>query len=143
MARTKAPRSSLALFPTPTRERAYELAARFPLGSSFFQRMKKCQGVCCREGASHGPYWVITAPRGAGKPRQRFVGSDEKKRELEAAWALVAGELAEKTAAVEATPEAKELHRLEALAGKRSHLARTAGVPVFDRRALGGARPKG
>ena len=138
MTRRKAPHSSLPLFPLPTRERAFELVARFPLGSSFQQRMNKCQGACCRNGASHGPYWVVTVPRSAGKPRQRFVGSAEKKREIQAAWALISAELAEK----EALPAVQELRHLEMLAGRRP-LARTAhdvlDVPILS---FGGGRTR-
>lgn len=82
----------------------------------------------------HGPYWVIYAPRSAGKPRQRFVGSDEKKREIEAAWELVTAELA----AAEETPAVRALRELEALAGRGPRLARGA---VEAPRAVAG-RPK-
>lgn len=140
MGRSKTPRSSLALFPKPTRERAFELVARFPLGSRFYQRMRKCLGPCCKASPSHGPYWVLEAPRPAGKPRHRYVGSDEKKREIEAAWALVSAELA----VAEASPAVQELRQLEALAG-RPTIARTSTdtIKVFDQRAWrSGTRPK-
>jgi hypothetical protein len=140
MARLKRPRSSLALFPQPTRERAYELVARFPIGSRFSQRFNKCNGACCKSGPSHGPYWVVDAPRSAGKPRQRYVGSDERKREIEAAWALISAEIAN----VEASPAVQELRRLEALAGRRPALAAAGMREVSEMRNVGGEtrRPK-
>lgn len=111
-----------------------ELLARYPLGSSFSQFFKNCQGACCKDGPSHGPYWVVTAPRSAGKPRTRHVGSDEKKREILAAWALISAEIAN----VESSPAVQELRRLEALAGRRGVVRAQPDVVVQPTASMGG-----
>ncbi|MGH7605233.1 MAG: hypothetical protein ACRENK_14720 [Gemmatimonadaceae bacterium] len=147
MGRPRTARPSLPLFPKPTRERAFELVRRFPLGSHFSQVFKKCQGACCKDGASHGPYWMVDVPRSAGKPRKRHVGTEEKKREIEAAWQLVSAELANAKAKTEALPQIRELRRLEGLAG-RPNIARASNdegtdlIHVYDAIANGRGRPK-
>lgn len=118
------------LFPgPPTRERAWELVERFPIGSRFAEEMIKSRG---RE---YGPYWFVRFTSN-GKTVRRYVGDKAKKREIELAWEVVGAELE----AAEQHPDVKRLRALEAKAGKR--LARTTAA-VVDVPIMGSiGRPK-
>jgi len=103
------------LFPPPiSRERAYELVRRVPIGSNFWQRGTRCHtpGCYCATGRSHGPYWFASPGRGPCV----YVGTDEARALVEAAWVLVGAELAAAEAKVDATEEGRRLRELRELA---------------------------
>ncbi|MGH7604567.1 MAG: hypothetical protein ACRENK_11300 [Gemmatimonadaceae bacterium] len=138
MGRPKNPRPSLALFPErrPSHDRAFALVERIPIGSRLRLHMVK----------ENGPYWYAHTPVRNGKPsKKRYVGSDQKKHELEQAWEIVAGKLAEATAKVETLPQVRALRDLEMLAGRPS-IARASADDETDsahiRVANGRGRPK-
>ena len=129
--RRKNPAPSLTLgewakVPPPTRERAFELVKRIPLGTPLRKRLNACGGSCCKRGPTHGPYWFARiSDRADRRGGTRYVGSDESKRELELAWELVAAELA----AREDDPGVRRLRELEAIAGVKKAWA-PAGLVV-------------
>jgi hypothetical protein len=100
---------SLSLFSIPTPERAWELVARFPLGGRLDQHAKSVAGL---------PYYRVCYGR-----RKVWLGDDAKRKELEAAWRIVAAEIAA------ATP--RELAELEKRAGVVKTHQRSREVPII------------
>ena len=121
----KPPQLPLAL--PVTRARAWELVAKFPIGSRLYGQYRTTKGK------KYGPYYTVAYMAG-GEEKQVYLGSESNKRELEAAWELVGSELA----AAEQSPEVRRLRELEARAG----LARTRAVVSLPKEVATGSRPK-
>jgi hypothetical protein len=133
-----------------TRARALELCARFPPRGTQARKSKlalewvKCAKVCCAEddAKGHGPYWRLRVP---GLRRLIHVGREERKIEIEQAWALFEAEYSAACAQLEKTPAAKRVRELEAIAdaGRGVHkVERDDDPPPSSARvaAAGGSR---
>jgi hypothetical protein len=97
-----------------TRERAAELTRRVPLRASFAKRYRRCGGCSgCNKGPGHGPYWFAEWRDPGGRSRSVYLGSDDKKREMESAHAIMRAELQAAERAADATPEVARLHALQ------------------------------
>jgi len=129
MGRPKNPPPSMPLFgEVPTLERARQLAARFPRGWKFQKMFRKCGGACCRRKGfkGHGPY-VFARGIVNGKPVNRYVGTEARQAEIEAAWKLLAPELDAAAAVARAELEQLDARRRE-IDARRRELAPIAGV---------------
>lgn len=80
-----------------------------------------------------GPYYCARFSV-EGQAKAVYVGSKQKKRELELAWEVVGEELA----AAEASPAVRRLRELEARAGKLARTSAVIDVPILEVRR----RPK-
>ena len=145
MPRHRNPAPSLPLFEDGglTRDRALQMVARCPLGSGLRKVKTKCAGACCKHEPTHGPYWHARTPVVDGKGgKSVYVGSDEAKARLEAAWELVRAELAEAEAKAEAAsqavPEIREYRALQAVAGVRTSRAYAGLIDRVRLVAVGG-----
>jgi hypothetical protein len=144
MPRAKNPPPSLPLFgERPTRERAWELVERYPIGSRLALKRKRCAGACCRRKGSvgHGPYWYafFRAAPGA-RESERYIGGEAKKAEVVASWAVVSEELeaAQRAALSPALERARELEARAHGAARKVRRAtdrRVATIPIL---AIGG-----
>lgn len=104
-----------------TRDRALEICRKYPPRGSegrpsrFVSEWVTCSKVCCAEddAKGHGPYWRLRVP---GTYRLIYVGHDERKIEIEQAWALFEAEYSATRAQLDKTPAAKRLRELDAIA---------------------------
>lgn len=106
------PRKSpqLSLVVPPTRERAWELVDKFPVNGVIREHRRNLAGLTYYR-VQYGAKLV-------------YLGSEEKRQELEHAWRIVRAE-------VEAA-RPRELAELEARAGLASTRApRTRGIPIL------------
>lgn len=107
--------------PEMTRDEALEIIERYPIGARFSSEYQKCTGACCRvPGArGHGPNWVAVVRTTEGR-RRLYIGTNEKKKRIEQAHALIRAEigkleakLAARIRAVGQSRAARELAELE------------------------------
>lgn len=135
------PRKPPPTFPV-TRERAYELTNRIPIGSRLTLEARP-------EDPSKLRWSARTPMRNGERGKHIPVGTDEHKRELEDAWVLVGAELEAARAIAEGAPELRRLRELESLAGGPSVARASADiveVPILAASSFGGGsrgqRPK-
>jgi hypothetical protein len=131
------------LFPIdpPTSEQAWEIVRVVPVDAYFDQVYKRCRGACCRSSKGHGPYWIAQWTDGAGKQKQKHLGSDAKYEAVLAAHAVVRAELALAEEAAR-SPELVRLRELEhrAYARGRAPEPRIVSVPIVDMKRASGGR---
>ena len=131
MAKRKTPPPSLSLFgERPTRERAWELVGRAPIGAAVRALYKRAS-----DGRRLGPYYEARWYDADGKAHVYYLGPETKRLEYLAACEVVGDELEAAKRAAE-TPAARRAAELEAKArgGKVKRAkdpARLATIPIL------------